>query len=150
MFEFILPDLGEGIHEGEILKWYVEVGDTITEDEPLVEVETDKAAVTIPSPVTGVIVRQGGKVGDIINVGEVVVVIDVGDGVADTAPVQSEPAPAPPSAPASAPAPAPAPEQSTAPVAPGRPVPAAPATRRLARELGVDLRAVTATGPGAG
>ena len=148
MFEFILPDLGEGIHEGEILKWYVEVGDTITEDEPLVEVETDKAAVTIPSPVTGVIVRQGGKVGDIINVGEVVVVIDVGDGVADTAPVQSEPAPAPPSAPASAPAPAPAPEQSTAPVAPGRPVPAAPATRRLARELGVDLRAVTATGPG--
>ena len=144
MFEFILPDLGEGIHEGEILKWYVEVGDTITEDEPLVEVETDKAAVTIPSPVSGVISRQGGKVGDIVNVGEVLVVIEVGDGVADTAPAKSEPAPAS----ASAPVPAPAPEQSTAPVAPDRPVPAAPATRRLARELGVDLRSVTATGPG--
>ena len=55
MFEFKLPDLGEGIHEGEVLKWHVQPGDTIAEDAPLVEVETDKAAVTIPSP-------RGGKV----------------------------------------------------------------------------------------
>ena len=149
MFEFILPDLGEGIHEGEILKWYVEVGETIAEDDPLVEVETDKAAVTIPSPVAGVIARQGGKVGDIINVGEVVVVIDTGDGVAveaPSAPVDS--AVDLPVEKASAPAVAvPATVTATA-AAPGRPVPAAPATRRLARELGVDLRLVPATGPG--
>ena len=50
MFEFKLPDLGEGIHEGEILKWHVEPGSTIEEDAPLVDVETDKAALTIPSP----------------------------------------------------------------------------------------------------
>ena len=55
MFEFKLPDLGEGIHEGEVLKWHVQPGDTIAEDAPLVDVETDKAAVTIPSP-------RGGKV----------------------------------------------------------------------------------------
>jgi len=49
VYEFKLPDLGEGIHEGEILKWHVELGGTIQEDEPLVDVETDKAALTIPS-----------------------------------------------------------------------------------------------------
>ena len=54
MYEFKLPDLGEGIHEGEILKWHVQPGEAITEDEPLVDVETDKAAVTIPSPVSGI------------------------------------------------------------------------------------------------
>ena len=53
--EFKLPDLGEGIHEGEILKWHVKPGDRINADEPLVDVETDKAAVTIPSPKGGVI-----------------------------------------------------------------------------------------------
>ena len=64
MFEFKLPDLGEGIHEGEIVKWYVQVGDMIKEDDPLVDVETDKAAVTIPSPVGGKVVQLGGQVGD--------------------------------------------------------------------------------------
>ena len=78
MFEFKLPDLGEGIHEGEILKWFVGTGDTINEDDPLVEIETDKAAVTIPSPKGGKLVTQNGKVGDMVKVGDVIAVL--GDG----------------------------------------------------------------------
>jgi pyruvate dehydrogenase E2 component (dihydrolipoamide acetyltransferase) len=141
MYEFKLPDLGEGIHEGEILKWYVDAGQTVAEDDPLVEVETDKAAVTIPSPVGGTVVSLGGKVGDVVTVGSVIAVISASPG----RPVD-EPAP-----------PAPTPAAATAKVAevddrkpaqaPARPVPAAPATRRLARELGVDLGLVTPTGP---
>ena len=75
MYEFKLPDLGEGIHEGEILKWYVEPGGEIQEDEPLVDVETDKAAVTIPSPKGGKVVTRNGNVGDTVLVGNVIVVI---------------------------------------------------------------------------
>ncbi|MCB1184392.1 2-oxo acid dehydrogenase subunit E2, partial [bacterium] len=70
--------MGEGIAEGEILKWYVEEGGHVGEDEPLVDVETDKAAVTIPSPKGGTVKALKGKVGDIVNVGDVVVVIDDG------------------------------------------------------------------------
>jgi len=127
VYEFKLPDLGEGVHEGEILKWYVEPGGTIEEDEPLVEVETDKAAVTIPSPASGTVVSLAGGVGDIVVVGTVIAVID--DGRADR-PARAAEAP---------PAPSPVPSSG--------PVPAAPATRRLARELGVDLAGVTPTGP---
>jgi pyruvate dehydrogenase E2 component (dihydrolipoamide acetyltransferase) len=124
VFEFKLPDLGEGIAEGEILKWHINAGQTVAEDAPLVDVETDKAAVTIPSPRGGKIARLGGAVGDTVAVGHVIVVID--DGVA------AEPAKTPPAAkPAGT-----------------RPVPAAPATRRLARELGLDIDAVPPTGPG--
>ncbi len=148
MYEFKLPDLGEGIHEGEILKWYVQEGDIIKEDEPLVEVETDKAAVTIPSPSGGKVVQLNGKVGDVVNVGDIIAVI--GDGEA--------PAPdKPPEA---------AKEEKKAPMKPvvmevdkmveakrkgeipSLPVAAAPATRRLAREMGVDIKLVTPTGPG--
>lgn len=64
MFEFKLPDLGEGIAEGEILKWHVTEGGDVVEDAPLVDVETDKAAVTIPSPRGGRIASLRGKVGD--------------------------------------------------------------------------------------
>ncbi|MFH0980867.1 MAG: biotin/lipoyl-containing protein [Planctomycetota bacterium] len=60
MYEFKLPDLGEGIHEGEILKWYVQADHTIQADDPLVDVETDKAAVTIPSPKGGRVVAITG------------------------------------------------------------------------------------------
>jgi pyruvate dehydrogenase E2 component (dihydrolipoamide acetyltransferase) len=151
MFEFKLPDLGEGIHEGEILKWHVQPGDTIKEDDPLVEVETDKAAVTIPSPRSGKVVQVVGKPGDVVHVGQVIAVIDDGSGagVAATPPaVASKPAPFPAAA-----APTASPIASASASASGAtpqhagPVPAAPATRRLARELGVDLRAVTPTGP---
>lgn len=143
MFEFKLPDLGEGIAEGEILKWHVTEGGQVAEDAPLVDVETDKAAVTIPSPRGGRIASLRGKVGDTVNVGAVVVVID--DGAA------AKPAAAAPAAAAVAPAQAggqaPAPVSAPAVAGPRRPVPAAPATRRLARELKVDINLVPPTGP---
>jgi len=174
MYEFKLPDLGEGVHEGELLKWYVKEGDVIGEDDPLVDVETDKAAVTIPSPRSGKVVTLNGNVGDTLHVGTVVVVID--DGAAAEAPAAAEPAaesaatpvPAPaapedsnggpgaaapvPSVPMAPPSRSPARAAPTAPTATparrGGPVPAAPATRRLAREMGVDLGLVPGTGPG--
>ena len=147
MFEFKLPDLGEGIAEGEILKWYVEEGQPIVEDEPLMDVETDKAAVTIPSPRGGKIAAYKGKVGDIVNVGDVVVVID--DGTGEVEAVEEAAASKTFAAP-DTPEPAAVPEAVAPAAVPGvrRPVPAAPATRRLARELKVDINLVTATGPG--
>ena len=149
MFEFKLPDLGEGIHEGEILKWHVTVGGSVKEDEPLVDVETDKAAVTIPSPRGGRIEALNGNVGDTISVGQIICVIAVEGEKAVAAPV---------AAPVKAATPVAgkpkviseltAPATPIPPVAPtGRPVPAAPATRRLARELGVDVNLIPPTGP---
>ncbi len=147
MFEFILPDLGEGIAEGEILKWYVEEGGDIVEDEPLMDVETDKAAVTIPSPRGGKISALKGKVGDIVNVGDVVVVIDDGSGEATA--TEEKAADSTFAEPDKAIA-AVLPETHAPAAIPGvrRPVPAAPATRRLARKLKVDINLVTPTGPG--
>ncbi|TKJ42170.1 hypothetical protein CEE37_00395 [candidate division LCP-89 bacterium B3_LCP] len=145
MFEFKLPDLGEGIHEGEILKWYVEVGDEIKENDNLVDVETDKAAVTITSPKGGKISALNAKIGDIVNVGDVVAVIDDGTGEA-VAPapkeekVEAAPEPVVVEPTTEAPTP-PVPMERVGPVA------AAPATRRLARELGVDINQVSGTGP---
>jgi pyruvate dehydrogenase E2 component (dihydrolipoamide acetyltransferase) len=130
VFEFKLPDLGEGIHEGEIVKWYVQVGDVIKEEDPLVDVETDKAAVTIPSPVSGKVVQLGGEVGGTVMVGAVIAVIEETGAVPETAP---EPE---------------APPRIETPVPISGPPPAAPATRRLARELGVELILVTPSGPG--
>lgn len=149
MYEFKLPDLGEGIHEGEILKWHVKEGDTIQEDETLVEIETDKAAVDIPSPASGTVIKLNGAVGDIVNVGDVITVID--DGAAAAKPAAKPKAEeAPPTVKK---------EERPAkviakpiielpePVRKG-PVPAAPATRRLARELGVNIKMVKGAGPG--
>ncbi len=141
MFEFKLPDLGEGIHEGEILKWHAQVGETVKEDAPLVDVETDKAAVTIPSPRGGKIVSLAGNVGDTVEVGQVIVVIDdASSGTAKT-PVAAPPVAVPASATGAAP-PAPAVVRASGPVV------AAPATRRIARELGIDIQTVAGTGPG--
>ena len=158
MFEFKLPDLGEGIHEGELLKWYVEVGDTIEEDADLMDVETDKAAVTIPSPRKGKVAKLNGSVGDTLHVGDVVVVIDDGSGgsVEEAAPKEEpkqetkaeapkaeEAKPAPQAA-----KPSPTPAAASTPGSPLDRVPAAPATRRLARELGLDINQVKGSGPG--
>lgn len=147
MFDFILPDLGEGIAEGEILKWYVEEGGPIVEDEPLMDVETDKAAVTIPSPRGGTIKALRGKVGDIVNVGDVVVTID--DGSGDAAAAEQEVVDKTFGEPDKSDEPD-VPEATIPAQQPGvrRPVPAAPATRRLARKLKVDINLVTPTGPG--
>jgi pyruvate dehydrogenase E2 component (dihydrolipoamide acetyltransferase) len=146
MYEFKLPDLGEGIHEGEILKWFVGIGDSIQEDDPLVEVETDKAVVTIPSPKGGKVVSRTGDVGDTVKVGDIIAVI--GDGEVEVAetPVEAVPeeeAEEEEAPPAKAEVP-----KAPAPVRPAGPVPATPATRRLAREKGVDINLVTPTGPG--
>ena len=153
MYEFKLPDLGEGIHEGEVLKWYVSQGEEVNEDEPLVDVETDKAAVTIPSPKGGTVVAQNGAVGDTVYVGNVIAVIDA-DGAA-AAPAEGaakadRPAPAEVAAARPVPAATPAsPGETAAPATTAQgPIPAAPATRRLARELGVDISLVQPTGPG--
>jgi len=74
MYEFRLPDLGEGIHEGEVLRWHVKPGEIIPEDAPLVDVETDKAAVTIPSPKGGRVMELRAREGDMVRVGQVLVV----------------------------------------------------------------------------
>ena len=77
---FILPDLGEGVHEAELLKWRVSVGDTIKEHETLADMETDKAVVEVPSPWTGVVAELCGAEGEIINVGNILVKYDIGGG----------------------------------------------------------------------
>jgi pyruvate dehydrogenase E2 component (dihydrolipoamide acetyltransferase) len=162
MYSFKLPDLGEGIHEGEVLKWFVKVGDFIKEDDPLVEVETDKAAVTIPSPKGGRVVALNGEVGGTVKTGSVIAVIDDGSGEAAAplpAPARQAGPPVPPKAKAALSArqagAAGAAQTQRAPQTPiptcaprgAGPVPAAPATRRLARELGVDIQQVRGSGP---
>jgi pyruvate dehydrogenase E2 component (dihydrolipoyllysine-residue acetyltransferase) len=132
---FKLPDLGEGIHEGEVIAVLVSVGDEVKEGDLIIEVETDKAAVEIPSPFTGKVREIRIKPDDVVTVGQVLMTF--GDGE------KAEPAPAEKAV---------EPETESAyPSSAGReqePVPASPATRRLARELGVDIRQVQATGPG--
>ncbi len=136
--EFKLPDLGEGITEGEVLKWIVKEGDQIKEDQPMVEVMTDKVNVQIPSPRSGKVSKILVKEGDMAKVGQTIMVIDDGSGG------RPAPAEAPPIATKVAPA-----TQQTATLAaqPLQGVLATPATRRLARELGVDVSSVRGSGP---
>jgi pyruvate dehydrogenase E2 component (dihydrolipoamide acetyltransferase) len=137
---FILPDLGEGIHEGEVLAVPVEVGREVKEGEIILEIETDKAAVEIPSPYTGNIQEILVKPGDIVNVGDVMIVFSDGDDSQTEKEEETEKkTDTPPRTAVSDTRVAAAPNEG--------PVPASPATRRLARELGVDLHAVTPTGP---
>ena len=92
-FEFKLPDIGEGVVEGEIVEWMVAVGDTVKEDDPILSVMTDKATVEIPAPCDGTVSSIVGEAGDIIPVGGVCIVFDVeGDGNASEAaePVEEE------------------------------------------------------------
>jgi pyruvate dehydrogenase E2 component (dihydrolipoamide acetyltransferase) len=150
-YEFKFPDIGEGLTEGEIVRWLVKEGDEIKEGQPLVEVETDKALAEIPSPKTGVILKLLAKEKEIIKVGQVIVVFgEKGEAVA------TEP---PPSKPGSVgvvgeleeapeePAP---PEVKPAPEKPSFVSPhalATPAVRALAKELGVDIEKVKGGGP---
>lgn len=144
-FEFRLPDIGEGMVEAEVVKWYVQEGDTIEEDQPMVELMTDKANVVIPSPRKGVVLKRFGREGEVVKVGSVLVVIGEPGEVPETVAARVEAAISAPAAQV-APASAPAPGIGEVAPPPGR-VLATPATRRLARELGVDLRQVPPTGP---
>ncbi len=149
-FEFRLPDIGEGIHEGEIVKWLVKEGDIVREDQPMVEVMTDKATVEIPAPRAGKILKLNAKEGETVKVGSVLVIIEeLGEAKPEPkremveAPPQREPEPVAAAATAVAAPPPPSP-----PAAPAQRVLATPATRKLARELGVDIAQIQGTGPG--
>jgi len=143
-FDFKLPDIGEGVVEGEIVKWLVKEGDAISEDQPLVEVMTDKATVTIPSPKRGRVVKTVGKEGDIAKVHHTLVVLELeGGAAAASAPAASSHAAQTPPAAAVAAAPSngkSASGQSTK-------VLATPVTRRMAREHGLDLSEIQGSGP---
>jgi pyruvate dehydrogenase E2 component (dihydrolipoyllysine-residue acetyltransferase) len=135
---FVLPDLGEGLIEAEIRVVLVREGDVVKEDSPLLEVETDKAQVEIPSPFAGRVEKIHVAPGQTVKVGQPLVSFADGGGVAP--PTRSAPAAVARAEPAAEPA--------MAPRTDGGPVAAAPSTRRLARELGVNLQAVRGSGPG--
>ena len=155
MFEFKLPDIGEGVTEGEIVKWLVNKGDDVSEDQPIVEIMTDKATVEIASPRSGKIMEVNGAEGDVIPVGSVLVKIEEsGNGQVvsiaskerkepekDLGLFTASPAPERPATRSAQPAAAVATFPGTSKTL------ASPATRKLARELGIDLTAVRGTGP---
>jgi len=154
-YEFKLPDLGEGLTEGEIVQWLVKEGDPIDEGQVFVKVETDKAVLEIPSPRKGVVLRMGAAEGEIVQVGNVILVIGE-EGEKPEALAQPEEAEKRPSvgvvgeleeAPEEEVEEAPA---EAAPAPPGRTVEvlAMPAVRKLARELEVDLGTIEGSGPG--
>ena len=162
IFAFKLPDIGEGVVEGEVVEWMVEVGDSVKEDDPILSVMTDKATVEIPSPTDGVVKSLVGEPGTILAVGQVCIEFDVdGDGnsSAKSEPEASEPAPEPTPVEEEVvediqpvveekveekPVAAPTPVVVAAPGA--RPL-ASPAVRQRARESGIDLTSVSGSGP---
>jgi pyruvate/2-oxoglutarate dehydrogenase complex dihydrolipoamide acyltransferase (E2) component len=139
-YEFKLPDLGEGLTEGEIARWLVAEGQEIAEDDPLVEIQTDKTTVEIPSPAAGLVTQILAAEGDVVPVGTVIVVIG-GDRVSGSKPQATVPEPetAPPGGGPGV--------RGLQPQSQDR-VRATPLVRRLAQELGVDLATVTPTGGG--
>ncbi len=146
IYEFRLPDIGEGLVEGEVVRWLVKEGDLLQEDQPMVEIMTDKATVEISSPRGGRVARRLYAEGQNCPVGKVLIEIEIDVAGAGSAPAAKGPA---------------APERSQTPPAaaggpPGKSQPvgaseagvlATPATRKLARDAGVDIRAVAGTGP---
>ncbi len=137
-YEFRLPDLGEGLTEGEVARWLVSEGQEVAEDDPLVEIQTDKTTVEIPSPAAGTVTSILVAEGEVVPVGTVLVVIGA-DGAA-TARVSEAPRSdaAPPAAPAES--------AASVPETQGR-IQATPLVRRLAQELGVELGSLRGTGP---
>ncbi|HIF16457.1 MAG TPA: hypothetical protein EYQ85_04295, partial [Candidatus Poseidoniales archaeon] len=166
IYAFRLPDIGEGVVEGEVVQWHVEVGASVEEDDALIDVMTDKATVTIPSPVTGKILSTVGKPGEIIAVGVVCIEFEVeGKGNASkSAEPKSEPetpaepeAPAPTPEPVAEPTPTPKPVMQTEPSTTantmnegtgvgGRAL-ASPAVRQRAKDEGIYLSQVRGSGP---
>jgi pyruvate dehydrogenase E2 component (dihydrolipoamide acetyltransferase) len=159
-YVFRLPDVGEGIHEAEFVKYEVKNGDKVAEDQEILKVETDKAVVSLPSPAAGVIVETPHKEGDVITVGDPLIIIETEKDVE----IEETPAPAEASAARStaegdaataADAPAARPAESTDSVVKiedkvveeAKRILATPHTRHLARELGVDISKITGSGP---
>ena len=161
--EFRLPDIGEGLTEADIVRWLVAEGETVEADQPIVEVETDKAVVEIPSPYAGTVLQHGGAEGDTIPVGAILVVIGDATETVEAPEAEAEPAPHihhPPGLGSSPLAEAPpivgtlseeaeilgsTPEPT---VTESAAVKALPIVRKMAREHGIDLQTVTGTGPG--
>ena len=157
IFAFKLPDIGEGVVEGEVVEWMVSVGDTVKEDDPILSVMTDKATVEIPSPTDGVVKSIVGEPGTILAVGQVCIEFET-EGEGTPAPVEEkveekpEPVAKPEPEPTAAPEPVskPAPAAKPTPVvtaAPGARPLASPAVRQRARESGIDLSGVSGSGP---
>jgi len=141
---FRLPDLGEGTVSAEIVAWHAKPGDLLREDQPFVEMSTDKAVVEIPAPVSGRVLSLTGKPGDVVAVGAELATFE-------TAPAAGEMPGAPAASgrsAAAAPAPAPAPAAAPPPADAALAVRASPATRRRAQEAGIDLRTVAGSGQG--
>ena len=158
--EFKLPELGENITSGDVVNVLVSVGDTIKEDQPILELETDKATIEVPSSVSGVVKEIHMKAGDQANIGQLILTLETSGSQPAAAPAKAAPAPPPqpaakpaepaPAAKAEAPAPPPEPKPASAPAleGPRKLAPAAPSVRRLARELGVIINEVPGAGPG--
>ncbi|GEM_PF-305441 len=141
MTEFRLPDLGEGVHEGQIMRLMVSEGESVQEDQHIMEVETDKAAVEIPSPVTGRVHKVHVEERQLVHVGDVMFTFEAEGGTAPTPTQQT--APPVDTAAASRPATAPA----STPARTGR-KPASPSVRRMAKQMGINLADVNGSGPG--
>mgnify|MGYP001315324997 CR=1 FL=1 len=159
-FAFKMPDIGEGVVEGEVVEWMVAVGDTVKEDDPILSVMTDKATVEIPSPVDGKVTKVIGEAGDILPVGVVCIEFEVeGDGNSaaskETPAPKPEPVPEPKAESESKPEPAPQPKSEPSAVtaapkverAPGTKALASPAVRQRARQANIDLEHVAGSGP---
>ncbi|HIX71341.1 MAG TPA: dihydrolipoyllysine-residue acetyltransferase [Candidatus Enterococcus stercoravium] len=146
VYQFKLPDIGEGIAEGEIVKWFVKAGDTINEDDTLLEVQNDKSVEEIPSPVTGTVKNVLVPEGTVANVGDVLVEIDApghnGPAAAPTQPAANEPVTK------EQPATTPAETSVVTAKDPNKQVLAMPSVRQYAREKDVDITQVSATGKG--
>ena len=157
-FTFKMPDLGEGTVDAEIVAWHTKPGDAVTEDQLIVEVMTDKAAVEVPAPVSGRVISITGAPGDKVAVGSPLIVFDVSGGAVENGGAEQSPAAAsaavqtptsgavPPATPATA-ATAIPPATPAQPARHGR-VMTSPANRRRAREAGIDLSTVVGSGPG--
>jgi pyruvate dehydrogenase E2 component (dihydrolipoamide acetyltransferase) len=169
-YEYTLPELGEGIEEGDVIQVMIAVGDSVAKDQSVIELETDKAVIEVPAPVDGVVRQIYVQPGDKAAVGQLILTLETEAAADVSAPAPEAPAPGTAAAPSAPSPPVATPPESTAPPATGqtdgaereasapleRPAaaqpqhvaPAAPTVRRLAREIGVDINQVTGTGPG--
>lgn len=141
-FEYRFPELGEGLHEGEIIKMHIKAGDKVTDDDIIMEVQNDKAIVEVPCPVNGTVLEVFAKDGQVCHMGEVVAIIDAEGEI----PEQDMPEEAAQEEAAPAPAAAEAPKAEGVATAPNRDVLATPSVRKHARDLGVNIAEVPATG----